>query len=362
MGRFSWLQHDLGVNRGQYMGLLPCLLRSAVSFLSAPLQHHQETKLTTSLPLSPSSASLNSSFSFCSSTPITTTNQSQSNLEEIISDRLQWTESIFTLTLALISVSNALTALTENGFISLLLSIIKLTPEKSRSSLQVYVEVLVVQIMDMSLTGHPLALSVFEDLSGIDTILERLIKELTLLSILQPPPSTSSSSSLTTTKTTLTTTNSLDSLNETTEDMMPSTKRRRKEENLINIFSETKSNLIISEGVVDSSMKIYINSLLGIFSLYLHETHGHQGQFLRSQNFSSLFSILFKNASTLSISILTSAIALFSEVINNDPAILSHMISNGLVESAILSMIENSKVTIFLLLLIFLTYLDSNLF
>jgi hypothetical protein len=35
MGRFSWLQHDLGVNRGQYMGLLPCLLRSAASFLAS---------------------------------------------------------------------------------------------------------------------------------------------------------------------------------------------------------------------------------------------------------------------------------------------------------------------------------------
>ena len=31
--RFSWLQHDLGVSRGQYMGVLPCLIRSITSFL-----------------------------------------------------------------------------------------------------------------------------------------------------------------------------------------------------------------------------------------------------------------------------------------------------------------------------------------
>jgi hypothetical protein len=34
LGRFSWIQQELGVNRGQYMGLLPCLLRSAMSFLN----------------------------------------------------------------------------------------------------------------------------------------------------------------------------------------------------------------------------------------------------------------------------------------------------------------------------------------
>jgi hypothetical protein len=291
MGRFSWLQHDLGVNRGQYMGLLPCLLRSAVSFLSS-LQHEDP--------------------------PAQESSQEMSLKTLEIHDRLLWTESILTLTLALISVSNALTALTENGFISLLLSIVKINPWKSRSSLQVFVEVLVVQIMDMSLTGHPLALSMFEDLSGIDSILERLIKELTLLSILPSPCSAAAI------------------------ETRPS-KRQKKEENLMDIFNTSKTNLVIPGGVTASAVKIYINSVLGIFSLYLHESHGHQAQFLRSPTFASLFSILFKNSQVLSISIMTSAITLFSEVINNDPIILSHMISNGLAESALLAMMENSK-------------------
>lgn len=288
MGRFSWLQHDLGVNRGQYMGLLPCLLRSAVSFMSSLSQNED-------LP------------------------SSEHGDESTIRDRLLWTETIFTLTLALISVSNALTALTENGFITLLLSVVKLTPFPSRTSLQIYVEILVIQILDMSLTGHPLALTVFEDLSGIDALLERVIKELTLLAIL---PSDS-----------------------TTTDTRPS-KRRRKEENLLDIYASSKSNMSICEHVVSSDLKIYINSVLGIFSLYLHESHGHQGQFLRSPMFGSLFSILFKNANALSASIMTSAITLFSEVINNDPLILSHMIANGLAQTVLLSMMENSKVII----------------
>lgn len=33
MGRLAWIQHELGVQRGQYMGLLPCMLRASVSFL-----------------------------------------------------------------------------------------------------------------------------------------------------------------------------------------------------------------------------------------------------------------------------------------------------------------------------------------
>jgi hypothetical protein len=276
------------------MGLLPCLLRSAVSFLSS-LQHEESAQDSSSQEL---------------------------NLQAEIHDRLLWTESILTLTLALISVSNALTALTENGFISLLLSIVKINPWKSRSTLQVFVEVLVIQIMDMSLTGHPLALSMFEDLSGIDSILERLIQELTLLSILPSPSSDSSSSS--------------------GHESRPS-KRQKKEENLMDIFNSSKSNLVISEGVTPSAVKIFINSVLGIFSLYLHESHGHQAQFLRSPTFASLFLILFKNSHVLSISIMTSAITLFSEVINNDPVILSHMISNGLAEAALLAMMENSK-------------------
>jgi hypothetical protein len=267
------------------MGLLPCLLRSAVSFLNSLPQLEETSAL----------------------------DEQQS---KAVRDRLLWTESIFTLTLALISVSNALTALTENGFISLMLSAIQLTPYKSRSSLQVYVEVLVIQIIDMSLTGHPLALSVFEDLSGIDSLLERSIKELVLLSILDPDPS----------------------------DSTRPNKRRKKEESLMEIFSSAKSNVVIQEGVADNSVKIYLNSVLGIFSIYLHESHGHQGQFLRSVTFGSLFSILFKNAPVLSVPILTSAIALFSEVINNDPVILSHMIANGLAESALLSMMTNSGV------------------
>jgi hypothetical protein len=289
MGRFSWLQHDLGVNRGQYMGLLPCLLRSAVSFLN-------------SLP------------------PTEETVMEDQAAAAAVRDRLLWTESILTLTLALISVSNALTALTENGFISLMLSAIQLTPYKSRSPLQVYVEVLVIQIIDMSLTGHPLALTVFEDLSGIDSLLERSIKELVLLSILD--------------------------VSDSSDESRPNKRRKKEEESLMEIFSSTKSNLTIHEGVVDNSVKIYLNSVLGIFSIYLHESHGHQGQFLRSVSFGSLFSILFKNAHVMSVSIMTSAIALFSEVINNDPVILSHMIANGLAESALLSMMTNSQVAL----------------
>lgn len=287
MGRFSWLQHDLGVNRGQYMGLLPCLLRSAVSFMSSLSQTDDSSSLT-----------------------------SEHSNESIVRDRLIWTESILTLTLALISVSNALTALTENGFITLLLSVIKLTPFPARTSLQVYVEILVIQILDMSLTGHPLALTVFEDLSGIDALLERVIKELTLLTILPSDTSTD----------------------------LRASKRRKKEESLLDIYASSKSNLIICENVVGSELKIFLNGVLGIFSLYLHESHGHQGQFLRSPMFASLFSILFKNAKALSSTILTSAITLFSEVINNDPLILSHMIANGLAESVLLSMMDNSKV------------------
>eukprot|EP01042_Synura_sphagnicola_P033559 gene33559-43092_t len=51
-------------------------------------------------------------------------------------ERLLWTEQVMVLTTALISASTALPALTDNGFISLLMAVLKLNPKNEGALLQ----------------------------------------------------------------------------------------------------------------------------------------------------------------------------------------------------------------------------------
>jgi len=113
LGRFSWLQHELGVNRGQYMGLLPCLLRSTALYLMG-----QEVP-----------ASID---------PDTTESDND--------DRMRWIEMILILTQSLIQTSTALQALTDNGFVALAISLLQQMPAENRSPLRLGVETVVVQV------------------------------------------------------------------------------------------------------------------------------------------------------------------------------------------------------------------------
>lgn len=330
MGRFSWLQHDLGVNRGQYMGLLPCILRSSTSFLNALSTSGVEAALATDS--TPRGEGLKRCLSEDSITSESARVKSQSS--DVVHDRLQWTECVLTLTMALISVSNALPALVENGLIALLLSVMRATPCLVRSKQEVYVTGLVTQLLEMSLSAHQLALTVFKDMCGVDVLLERLIGELTLLSSVP------------------------DTVQDTAGTPLPGGgrgKRKRRRTDNLSSNSATASasiahvaaptDLTIAKASCNGAVRVLIHSILSTFSLYLQEgADNRQGQILRGPLFASLYSVLFKSSTALTASLMTPTFAVFGEVINNDPSILSHMLSNGLCAAAIDAMMRDSKV------------------
>ena len=110
LGRFSWLQHELGVNRGLYMGLLPCLLRSFTSFMV-----------------------------------------SQEDCMMVIEkdSNYMWIEYIMMLVSALISTQTALQSLTDNGFIALMMSIFQdnIASVNRSAPIRLYTETLIIQVI-----------------------------------------------------------------------------------------------------------------------------------------------------------------------------------------------------------------------
>ena len=289
------------------MGLLPCILRSSISFV---------TSSNSALPAADTSTKT-----------VAASNQ-------YIRDRLIWTEYVLVLTMALISVSNALPALVENGFIALLLSVIRTEPTTTRSTLHVYVHGLAIQLLEMSLSGHQLALTVFKDMCGVDALLERLMSELILLGTISDSE------------------DNKDTIGTPRSRGRPRRKRRRLDApttptSATTVDLSSLPEIHISKSACSGSERVLIHSILSSFSLYLQEAgDSRQAQLLRGPIFSTVFSILFRCSSVVSCSIIAPTFAVFGEVINNDPSILSHMLSNGLAAAAIDAIIRDSKVRI----------------
>ena len=150
LGRFSWLLHELGVNRGQYMGLLPCLLRSITSYVIGPdkLDDFDDSSVA---------------------------------VED--SERIVWIENVLVLTLSLVQSSTALQALTDNGFVALVIAAMKQSPLRARSTTRFFVETLLIQCLDNAISTHAPAFNVFKDADGANAIIERLSKELEVIGL-----------------------------------------------------------------------------------------------------------------------------------------------------------------------------------
>ena len=343
MGRFSWLQHDLGVNRGQYMGLLPCMLRSCLAYLTSstagasltapssygtpPVLSEQERAGGTEGSLQP-----RSSLSLAPDSHTATLGSIQTSEQN---DRLVWTEHILALTMALINVSNTLPALIENGFIALLLSVVRTEPTASRSTLRTYTQGLAIQLLEMSLGEHPLVVTAFKEMCGAEALLERLMKELTLLSAMSESD-----------KTTESTADSPLSIGTSRR------KRRRVDTNAaVAAPTSTESSrlpeLRISSRACTGSTRVLIHILVSSFSVYLQEAGDfRQTQLLRAPLFSSVCYVLFQSSAVMSSAIMAQSFGMLGEVINNDPSIVSHMLSSGLAAAAIDVMIRDSQVVV----------------
>lgn len=141
MGHFTWLQYDLGVSRGQYMGLIPCLLRNNASYLislqTAPKPPDALAKL-----------------------------------------QLEWIEQIMVLIIGILNVPSALAPLTENGLILLFLDVLKVRP-KYHDVTYKYIEVIIVQILETLISNYNIAMTLFKDHNAVDVIMERMLYETT---------------------------------------------------------------------------------------------------------------------------------------------------------------------------------------
>ncbi len=150
--RYPWMMQSLGINRGQYMGLSPCLLRSACALLVS-----MEQRQALDREITKAYVALNSSDNDCS--------------------ELLWAEHVLMFLLNLVNHFTAVPSLTENGLIASLLSVLKIRPVWCRSFHLTNCEILIIEIIETAITNHAPALASFRDHGGVAVILERLLSE-----------------------------------------------------------------------------------------------------------------------------------------------------------------------------------------
>jgi hypothetical protein len=192
LGRFSWLQHDLGVNRGQYMGMLPCLLRASSAYLTG-----SNTDIATANPSSSSSMDVESgSGGGGAQCPPGGTggynyppgegsgsgvgDHGFSGPASAEQSHLAWIEQILTLTEALVNSpsGSVLPALTDNGFLTSVLTILKV-PRRGRFDHQrAYIDSIIVSILDRAVSSTPGTLNVFSQQKGAHVCVGRILWEL----------------------------------------------------------------------------------------------------------------------------------------------------------------------------------------
>eukprot|EP01038_Epipyxis_sp_PR26KG_P006704 gene6704-9196_t len=255
--RYPWLMHDLGVNRGQYMGLIPCLLRSATSYMTA----------------------------LCNNTlPV-------EDKQEVREVRLLWIEQIFVLLNALVSLSTIVLTLTDNGLISSILNLLKAKDATfKRPATLVFVEVIAADIIELAIGNSSTSLLFFKEQHGPDICLQRLVSELSYInSIVRGEEITSMKTSL-----------------------------------------------------PDHSI-IIIQELFSLISSYIQDARQDSSdhrliQMYKNDNFTICYTIILANPLLFNKTILSPALALLSEIMNNDPSpptVHLHMLGNGMAESCL---------------------------
>lgn len=293
LSRFSWLQHDLGLNRAQYMGLLPCLLR----FLFANLLAVDESSVA----------------------------GGTIGMEEF----LEWTESVLSLLLAVLSVPVFLTAFIDNGMISLMLSVFKRRSTLPQSRNRHKIEALTAQILDLAMTSNSHALAVFKDSNGIDIVVDKLVYELET------------------------------HLEDTEVDVIrvkwaeplvvrASTRKRKAPSIALSQRKRAKKEKDPEEEekpakLETAALRCLVHGLLTVLSACMHEGYSdgsdnRLSQLIRNSRFATIFKLIFSNASGMTAPLLAAACSVLGEAINNDPSppsVLSCMITSGVVDYAL---------------------------
>ena len=325
---------------------------------------------------------------------------------------LLWTESVLGLTMALISVTTALPALTDNGVISSIATVLSHKPlrtnkhplnslidavERDRITIiRLHIDSLVVQILDTAITNHSGSFVAFKDQGGAEAALLRLLDELEILSSERSDSPTSCSASASTSSSSV----NLSVILSATVGMeigLESIGEREKEEEgrdeieiivrkdgEINDVDSSKENgaveiqqvetasaspailnissleamAAVSEGGKSKILslppgnKVLLHQLISLIISWVQDTqqdssdHLH-GQLLKGSLFAQIFGVLFNNVTILSSALISPAVALIADIINNDPAppgLLSHMLSSGVIELSLRACLDPTLV------------------
>jgi hypothetical protein len=289
-------------------------------------------------------------------------------------DRLAWIEHVLMLTMSLITVTNALPALAENGLVSLLVSVLKLPPvpvpapsedplSRQLALRRTYVTGLLTQLLEQAIGSHGPSMTMFSEGKGFECALHRLADELDELDMTSYLRSLKTTDMYTTKRVSLIPEESEEviqvdeeedegeedasrlarSLSVTTRDdslTSPAAAKAaaahtggRDEETE---GSPPSGGLVVSirrPEDVSAASTIMLHSLLTLCTYFLQQST--QGKILREKLFSGLLLKIFSNMRALHPAISASSFILFSDVINNDPSILSHLIGNGVAESCL---------------------------
>ena len=364
------------------MGLLPCLLRSATSFMQLMATFSDSNSLTSLSSLKP----LPHLLRWSKNSESVNEKRSGENIHNPLCDHeqlgvsvmkdkkacleyLSWIEQVLMLTMSLITVTNALPALAENGLVALLISVVKLPPVSIPSSTEdsllwqvslrrAYVTALLIQLLEQTVGSHTASMTMFNEVKGFQYSLNRLADELDELDIAshlktlreteseRVSPSTSRSNGIEMMEVVVeeevskliedaelnsvesrqrTGSNSFDAAIPRPEDKTGGSDEVNGQQQLVVTLKKPQD--------ISAASTIMIHSLFALCTFFLQQST--QGKILREKLFSNILTKVFSNMGVLSPSISASCFILFSDVINNDPSLLSHFIGNGVAESCV---------------------------
>jgi hypothetical protein len=238
--------------------------------------------------------------------------------------RLEWIERIFLLVNALVNVSSVVPALTDDGLVTSILSVIKQYNTQpctatTRSRMQVYNEVLAAEILDVAITNNTAALTYFREQHGAEICFNRLLFEL--------EPFDYSSKKI----------NSVFSSDANNSNNSSSDKKKSNIDS--NNVNENNVNATGDEAVVQIPIhvNIMIQELFSLLSSYIQDSRQeasdhHLSQLYKTTYFNKCYQIILTNPLIMKKSILSPAVTLLSEVLNNDtapPTVLTHYLNNG---------------------------------
>lgn len=134
----EWIIQELGIQKGQYGGLLPSQFSREVAFL-------------------------------------VTIGSCDSKEDK---ERLGWIENFLMLVYAALSLPCGLVAFIDNGVVSQILSVLKSLPQSEKSDTRRCIESLLAQLLDVIIFSKPLAFDIFVDLGGVDIVFEKMSEEI----------------------------------------------------------------------------------------------------------------------------------------------------------------------------------------